>query len=49
MVGTQTNGNDMFTATKDDIIEQILGKQNGSRLDTTHNSRDGGGGGAGLK
>ena len=44
MVGTQTNDttlacNDKFTAIVD-IIKQILGKQEGSRMDTTNDSRD---------
>ena len=37
--------NDTITATVDDIIDQIPGGQEGSKLDITLNSRDWGGGG----
>ena len=48
-VGTQTDdtiavSNDTITATVHYIIDQILGRQEGSRLDITIDSRDGGGG-----
>ena len=36
--------NDTITATVDDIIDQIPGGQEGSRLDITLDSQDGGGG-----
>ena len=52
-VSTQTDdtitvSNNMFTATVDDIIEQAPGTQDGSRLDTTCDSRNGEGGGGGT-
>ena len=48
-VGTQTDdtqfaSDEMITATVDDIIEQILGKQEGGKADTTSDLQDGEGG-----
>ena len=44
-MGTQTDdkplaSNETLAATVDDIIEQILGKQEGGKADTTSDSRD---------